>query len=279
MVNVTVFCILSVVILFGGVVCLFQKNVLKALYGLFLALLGTCGIYFLLCAPIAGIIGLLAVITLILLYKKPEFKAACQELTKTGTAQGFCFNLKVPAILIICAVFAAILIPFVLLEFSGYQDPSTALLKDFWKIELTLNLCWYLILAMVIFLTGAIIAFSSDNTAKILTGLAFMVNSAGIAFVAANSFITHQNAPSGTIIQTKSKILEGLAPLNSLNYTFSEPLGQIAAVFVTIFLAAALIAGFAMVFTIYKKFKTVDTAALKGLRSNDCPNSPEQEDF
>lgn len=109
----------------------------------------------------------------------------------------------------------------------------------------TVGLCHYLVLAVILFLIGTMIAISSKNMVKILIGIEFMINAVCINFAAADTFITGINAPTGQILALIT--------------------GAIGAINVA--------AGLALIIVIYFRLKSVSTKAFCRLKADECPEN------
>lgn len=107
------------------------------------------------------------------------------------------------------------------------------------------GLCHYLVLALILFLIGAMIAISSKNMIKILIGLEFMVNAACINFAAADTFLTAVKAPGGQVL---SLIVSAIGAINAA-------------------------AGLALIIVIYFRLKNVAVSGFCTLKSPECPEN------
>lgn len=111
------------------------------------------------------------------------------------------------------------------------------------------ELCHYLILALILFLIGIMIAISGRNMIKILIGLEFMLNAVCINFAAANTFLTGLN----------------------------QPVGQVLSLIISAIGAMSIAAGFALIIAIYFKLKSIDTSVFCALKSAECPEIKNSE--
>ncbi len=139
------------------------------------------------------------------------------------------------------------------------------------------GLCHYLILGLIIFIIGIIIVITSKNLIKTLIGLEFMLNSVCINFAAANTFLSNENAPIGTIKATESTLASSFAPIQNLNFTFSMPEGQAAALIITVISVINAAAFLGLICAVFFKFKNAETAPLCVLKSADCPTDKDLE--
>lgn len=137
----------------------------------------------------------------------------------------------------------------------------------------TPGLCHYLILALIIFITGITMAISSANLIKILIGAAFMLNAVCINFIAADAFITPDSAPINAIEAAESTLVANFAPVSELNFNFSSPEGQVAGFITIIFVITNIALGLGLVCVIFSKLKTSNLNNMDKLKSGDCPDS------
>ena len=135
------------------------------------------------------------------------------------------------------------------------------------------GLCHYLIIALIVFLTGLTITISSGNLIKIIIGFEFMINAVCLNFAAANAFINENNAPLN-IIQTvqSNTIVENFAPVKNTLFNFTIPEGQTISLIIIAIGAMSTAAGLGLILAIYFRFKTINTTGLNSLKSADCPD-------
>ncbi len=153
-------------------------------------------------------------------------------------------------------------------------------LTSIWSI-LEPGLCHYLILGLIIFIIGLIIVILGKNLIKILIGFEFMLNSVCINFVAANTFLTNENSPlrlmNSATEPVQNTIANSFAPVQNLNFTFSAPEGQAAALIITTIGAINAAAVLGLICAVFFKFKNIKTSSLNSLKSADCPSDRDLE--
>ncbi len=150
-----------------------------------------------------------------------------------------------------------------------------------WSALAQPGLCHYLILALIIFIFGIMTMISGGNLIKIIIGLEFMLNAVCLNFVAANSFINSLNSPlnQADIVLPAQKLLTQEANASSgLNFTFLNPEGQVAALFIMVIGIINIAACFGLICAIYFKNKRIDTKMLDSLKSKECPEFEECKD-
>lgn len=149
------------------------------------------------------------------------------------------------------------------------------------EIHIEPQLYHYLILGLIIFTIGLIIVILGKNLIKILIGLEFMLNSICINFAAANAFLTNENSPvkliNNEIEPIQNTIANSFAPVQNLNFTFSSPEGQAAALIIIAIGAINAAAVLGLICAVFFKFKNIKTSSLCSLKSSDCPSDKDFE--
>ncbi len=143
------------------------------------------------------------------------------------------------------------------------------------------GLCHYLILGIIIFITGIVIVILSGNLIKTLIGLQFMLNAVCLNFAAANAFLTDKNSPASLANATaglvQNTIANSFAPVQNLHFTFQAPEGQAAALIIAITGLINTAVFFGIICALFFKFKNTYTTSLCTLKSADCPTDKNLE--
>lgn len=108
------------------------------------------------------------------------------------------------------------------------------------------GLCHYLILALIIFVTGLMITITSGTLIKTLIGFELMLNAVCINFAAIDAF--NKNTPQGQIF---TLIIMAVGAIN-------------------------VAAGLGLICAVYFKLKKIGTNTLETLKSEDCPETLEE---
>ncbi len=157
--NTVIFYILTAICALSALFCLFQKNIFNSVISAAVLFAGLSGYCFLLNAPLAGVVQILisagAIIVLMLFSVNTTNQDSEQKY-------GFLFNLKTLFTPIIAAVFAFLVIPFILYQFKGYKT-----VQNFLPLDFAINL--YKNNALAFELTGILIFTALIGTAAVIT--------------------------------------------------------------------------------------------------------------